>query len=170
MRSEFSEAVREEGADGGEDEDAGGAGEDDGNGTAGEGFVFEEHLTAGAAGGDGVGQFLAVGSAGGDGDGFEAGVGISRVGIEGGGALGAGTRRIGGVFLIGAAQHLAVVEEDGGADMKFAIRGIAAVGGLTSEGHEFLLLGCEFFERGFADGYGDVKSFHIRLEFFNCGR
>ena len=141
---EGGEGEGEEGADGGEAVDGVAADKEDFDGGAGEDFVLHQGLAAGAAGRDGVGKGLSIGAAGGDGYGFEAGVGVFGVGIEAGGALGAGAAGIGNVFLVGAGNDGAVAEANGGADAEVAIGGIAAEGCPTGEVNELLLGGGEF--------------------------
>ncbi len=135
---EFGEAVGEEGFDGGENEDAVFACEEDGNIFSGKCLVFEQSLATGSARRNRRWELIAVSSAGCDGYGSEASVGIGRVGIEGACAFGACAGGIGGVFLIGAADNLAVGESDGCADVKFAVGRITAVCGLARCADEFL--------------------------------
>lgn len=85
--SEVGEAIGKQGADRGEDENTVFPGKDDGYCGPGKFLVFEKGLTACAAGRDGIGELIAVGPARRDGDGGEAGIGVGRMGIVGGGAL-----------------------------------------------------------------------------------
>lgn len=94
-------------------------------------LIFEQGLAACAAGGRGGGRLLHVGIEGRDGYHLELGIGIIGTGVIACRPFGTRARGVGGIFLVGAGDGHAVVEQYGSSDVEAAVGGVRALDSLS---------------------------------------
>ena len=155
----FPEAEGEQAADGLDDIDLVGAVEIDAYGVAVALFGLEYHLAAGPAGSRGVLDELSARLCG-DGQRLDRAVGVLRVGIEEGGAFGAGPRGVGGILLIAARYQHSTGQTHGSPYLETGVGRIGAVGGLFGGVDQFFLGFGELFIRANHYLCGDIPVFH----------
>ena len=108
-------------------------------------FVFQQSLAACAARSRRRGRRIAVGAYRRHGNALEAGLGVVCTGIVACGALGACSRRICGIFLIGTRDSDTVVEQYRGTHREVAVGGVGTCCGSLGGFHQGTVGAVEFF-------------------------